>query len=96
MAACHDCNETGLNPDGQTCRVCKGAGTNGVDLSIDKGRDQAIQRELNPPPCCARVGNGVWCMKPGSHDGEHASDAEPIYGPLEAAPALWRKHRGQR
>jgi hypothetical protein len=95
MAMCHECKGRGITDDGCVCHVCKGAGTNGIDLSIDKGRDR-ILREVNPPPCCARIGNGVWCTRIDVHgDGEHRNDSvQGVYGPLEVTPPLWRKHRG--
>jgi hypothetical protein len=96
MALCHGCGGSCL-VNGAVCMVCKGAGTNGVDLSIDKGREAAIRRELNPPPCCERIASGIWCTRAQGHQGEHKNpDAEPEYGPREATPSLWRKHRGLR
>jgi hypothetical protein len=97
MAICTTCEGRGVMiPDNDICRACKGAGTNGVDLSRDLGRELSIRREVSPPPCCARVAHGVWCTKPSGHAGEHGNaDAEPIYGPIEAKPPIWRRHRGR-
>lgn len=47
------------------------------------------------PGCLARIANGVWCQLADGHAGEHASDAAPLYGPIEARPAGWRVHPGQ-
>jgi hypothetical protein len=93
MGACHECGGAGVIVNGHTevCRVCKGAGSNGVDLSIDAGRGERIK-----PPCCARICNGIWCTLADGHKGDHANpDAEPVYGPLEARPEIWRKHKGK-
>jgi hypothetical protein len=97
MAICHGCKGNGLTDDGAVCVVCKGAGTNGVDLSIDKGRIQDALRAAQPPPCCKRIGNGVWCTRPDRHDGDCANrEADPVYGPIEARPPLWRDRRGMQ
>jgi hypothetical protein len=98
MAECHECRGKGCLADGPVCRVCKGSGENGVDLSINKGRDQQIAREIAPKLCMKRVGNGVWCQLAHDHgDGVACSShAEPIYGPIEARPPLWRDRRGMQ
>jgi hypothetical protein len=97
MAECHECRGKGYLADGPVCRVCKGSGTNGVDLSIDQGRIQEALRAAQPPPCCKRIAHGVWCTRPDAHPGDCENrEAAPIYGPIEARPELWRDHRGMQ
>lgn len=100
MAKCHGCDGVGRErtlPE-QVCSFCHGSGTNGVDLLVDKGRELSLRRDLLPERalCLRRVGNGVWCQRASGHDGDCANEtAAPLHGPLEARPALWRRHRGQ-
>ncbi len=48
-----------------------------------------------PRPCCERIANGQWCWLETGHPGPHWSQAEPVYGPVEERPPMWRRHRGQ-
>lgn len=60
-------------------------------------KDLGIERETREPkPCLARIDNGRWCQLSDRHDGEHRSDADPIYGPIERRPPLWRRHKGRK
>ena len=98
MAKCVGCDGAGRErtlPD-EVCSFCHGSGTNGIDLSIDRGREASLRREVAPKLCLKRVANGAWCQKLDGHANERASDAEPAYGPIDAVPAIWRKHRGQQ
>lgn len=97
MAQCHDCRGHGCMADGPVCRTCKGSGENGVDPTIDRGREQEIARREAPKLCLKRVGNGQWCQVEAGHPDTIpcASDASGVYGPIEAVPPVWRKHRGQ-
>jgi hypothetical protein len=47
--------------------------------------------------CCKRIANGSWCYLEDGHNGD-CQGANPVYGPLEERPAVWRrtKIRGSR
>lgn len=44
---------------------------------VDRG-----ERSIPPALCCARIGNGSWCVLTDAHEGEHSGPA-PLYGPVE-------------
>lgn len=46
-------------------------------------------------PCCARLGHGSWCVAADGHAGDHVPGAPATYGPIEARPEIWRRHKGQ-
>ena len=68
-------------------------------MNDDKSPTNGHDKTKEPPTervvlCCVRLGNQSWCSLVDKHPEEHEG-ADPVYGPLEELPTLWRHKKGR-